>query len=967
MSLYSNDILKTHDLSKFLRDHESPKGGQVSLTAINGGRWDISDEEYPKFFDLLNDFLFVKKHAPLGLVEKRPTDGTTMILVDHDFRYPEGKVLDHDFNIDNIKTFIQSFTEAVDHFYNINKPVRFFIFLRPQAYISTKRQKDGTTRKEIKDGSHIVSPDIVLNSEAQQIIRLYLLKYGALATAYKGVDYINKDDEVYDEAVVKKNGWFFYGESKPNIPAYSLQTVYIYDPDTQTFSEDEDWETAYDQRSLMELLSIRYNLGPAWPEIPQKNEAEYKRFLESKLSISITPVTNTQLLEPTDFTGVDETPPTKEAIFNAQTLLSYLSPAQTTREHNLVRHLVMDCFNINRAEDYAKWREVGWCLHNICQSEDMFNIWIEFSNRSKKGGFTDWTKERRDWDNSWGRLNNDIRKRLNKGSLHYWAREDNLRLYEEIIRADLVEWVAQGKCRNTHNHVAQLMKAMFMNQYCVAMDSKTTEWYEYKDHMWHQLIQGIAVRRRISAEVANIVIEGRTARRKRIQDDGGEPGKDEIFKELLALEKNLYQCPFKEGVMKEAAHLFYEENFEDKLNNNPTLLGCGNCILDLKVPTGEKLPNGHPRYKVVARQGRADDYISFQMGNIPSKFEALEYIPFEKADPVIIAEIIEFFSKLFPDPEVREYVLTLASSCLIGANHEQCFYFLTGIGGNGKSKFIELMKIIFGDYGRSLNTTAMTRKRPDSGSANPDIIVLKKRRFIYSQEPDSNEPLNTSRMKQFSGEDDVDARGLFKDQCQFQIMGKIFVCCNKLPAILAMDEGTWRRIRALLFASRFVVPGDPDLNPEAHVYLRDPGLDDKIKNWRSAFFSLLVHYYETRYLVTGINKDNTPASVMNTCVDYKKTYDNFARFKEACFRVAKTRDEIVEHLQWTKIWKVYKSWYDQFGVGSGARLKEKELKERCCEVFKVPTDTKTFRGLYIFNSEEDAEEWDKEQLGQTTQ
>ena len=115
-----------------------------------------------------------------------------------------------------------------------------------------------------------------------------------------------------------------------------------------------------------------------------------------------------------------------------------------------------------------------------------------------------------------------------------------------------------------------------------------------------------------------------------------------------------------------------------------------------------------------------------------------------------------------------------------------------------------------GDYQTSLQSTVLTRKRPESGAANPDIMAAKCRRFIYLQEPDDKEPINTSRMKQFSGEDMVEARALYGDQEKFVIMGKLIMMCNKLPPVTTMDRGTWRRIRVLPFVSKFVLPDHPE-------------------------------------------------------------------------------------------------------------------------------------------------------------
>ena len=317
-------------------------------------------------------------------------------------------------------------------------------------------------------------------------------------------------------------------------------------------------------------------------------------------------------------------------------------------------------------------------------------------------------------------------------------------------------------------------------------------------------------------------------------------------------------------------------------------------------------------------------------------------------------EIMDFFTKIFPRPELREYLLTLMASCLEAANREQAYYFMTGSGGNGKSKLVELMRYTLGDYLTSLSTTALTRKRPDSGAANPDIIKVKNKRMIIMQEPDSNEPLNTSRMKQFSGEDDVEARGLFQDQETFKITGKLFMSCNKLPPIHTMDNGTWRRIRVIPFEARFVDPGDTSYDPSKYVFYKDFTLDTKLKSWRQSFFSLLVHYYETRYLRGGLNP---PPVVMQVSNQYKYNHDSFAKFFESCVR----KEPEAEEITLTKVYKAYTAWYTNLAGASGKKVSADEFKTSLQDKLNVAI-TKSIRGIKLFVSEEEAEEFDKQSI-----
>jgi phage/plasmid-associated DNA primase len=281
---------------------------------------------------------------------------------------------------------------------------------------------------------------------------------------------------------------------------------------------------------------------------------------------------------------------------------------------------------------------------------------------------------------------------------------------------------------------------------------------------------------------------------------------------------------------------------------------------------------------------------------------------------------------------------------------------MTGSGGNGKSKFVDLMTSVMGQYGGSLSTTALTRKRPESGAANPDIISIKGCRFIKTEEPDEGEPINSARMKQFSGEDLVEARGLFKDQERFKITGKIFLACNRLPPMHSMDGGTWRRIRVIPFDSKFLPHGDAMIDVSHHFYPRDDMLDEKLKQWRVPFFSLLVHYYETRYCPNGIKK--VPSVVMQASDNYKGNFDSFGKFIKARVRRDPSWDDPAT---FNKFWSSYRSWHTEENP-TGKRLTQNELKIRLNEMYQVPADGKTYLYLRLFGSDEEIEAFDAEQV-----
>ncbi len=249
-------------------------------------------------------------------------------------------------------------------------------------------------------------------------------------------------------------------------------------------------------------------------------------------------------------------------------------------------------------------------------------------------------------------------------------------------------------------------------------------------------------------------------------------------------------------------------------DTNPYLIGCANGILDLEG--------------LVFREGEVDENVTFKMGRCPD-MDAIPYIPYETVcDNPIYEEINDFFAKLFLDEEVRTYMWRLLASCLKGKNDEQEFYNWVGAGGNGKSKLAWLMQITFGDYARSLSTTVLTRKQ---SAEAPEITGIRKKRFIYMCEPDENEPLNQTMINQL---------------CT-AVMGKTFMMSN---TNLTIDGDN--NIHVVPFTSRFVYEGHPQFNPEQNIFHTDAQLEKKLPQWRTYFFSKLVHIYKTEYSTHGL-------------------------------------------------------------------------------------------------------------------
>jgi putative DNA primase/helicase len=332
------------------------------------------------------------------------------------------------------------------------------------------------------------------------------------------------------------------------------------------------------------------------------------------------------------------------------------------------------------------------------------------------------------------------------------------------------------------------------------------------------------------------------------------------------------------------------------------------------------------------------------MGGADSERGTIPYVPYDPESAEQKA-LTEFFAKIYPDKTLREYILTLYASCLEGTNKEQKFHVNTGKGSNGKSMVEILMEQTFGDYGTSISTATFTRKRPDGGAANPDIITVQKRRYIHCGEPDDDEKINTSIMKQWSGGDRIAARGLFAEQEKFSIMGKIFMSTNELPPISKTDNGTWRRMRVNPHVSMFKDPGDADIDPSKHIYEKDYHLESKLKHWRTAFLSLLVHYYNEKYLKYGLRE---PECVLSASNKYKEISDQFTNFFNAFF----VRDPTAGPVRRKEIADKFTQYKRELG-GRECELKQSVMFDRMKEMCGSSTNDREYWGIRLLSDDDD--------------
>jgi hypothetical protein len=436
------------------------------------------------------------------------------------------------------------------------------------------------------------------------------------------------DASIYDKTLVDTNGWFFYGESKASQAAYSLKHILSYNTTSGKLSHETI--TKYDSKQLIELLSIRYKLQPILTV--QQEQTDY---VDSVIqSMNIRPIA--ALVDKTAVAGAVSI--NHEQGILPMILESYNSIVSSDDEIAIAKELTLHCLSSKRAEEYDSWIKVGWCLRNIDDSNEMFETWMEFSKKSDKSSGNNIEQLRRDW------LHGTMRRVdgspcLKIGSLRLWAREDNYVKHNEIMDRDIISFITktafvfQG---GTHHHVAKMVHKLFYDVYKCTVDGRNTEWYEFRDHIWNSMPQGLLIKTTITDTIAYKVDSARHSLKHPESNDPDYENKKETYdknmKKMLKLQENLYNANFKDSVVKEAVQLFYDRDFYKKINQNIYLLGCANGILNLRDMVFDAA--GNPvRYKPTLRPGSCHDYVTLKTGVTADGKDPIDYVPYDANYP----------------------------------------------------------------------------------------------------------------------------------------------------------------------------------------------------------------------------------------------------------------------------------------------------------------------------------------------
>lgn len=463
---------------------------------------------------------------------------------------------------------------------------------------------------------------------------------------------------------------------------------------------------------------------------------------------------------------------------------------------------ILNSLSQERVDSYDGWIRVGMALKNSGYDVALWDEWSKRSAKYRAGAC------REKWNSFGERVGG-----LTIASLFYWLKQDN---YDVFVKLQGTKESIQVKIMAATN--ASIAEAFYEMNPLRYIFSRADGWFVLQpNNTWigtgsKDILSIPNILNTIRKECYDVVASMLSGMNR-----AGDETESTKYRALGDAVKRLSSASFLKATTEFLPGLYHVEGVEKKFNAQRELFAFENCVLDMK--------RGEFRGIV------PDDYISVTCG-----YDYRVALAEEK-------EVVrKFLAKIFPNDGVLEYVLRALSTCFEGYNRGEFFHVFTGLGANGKSCLVDLCKIVFGNYFRTLSVTYLTKEDDrKKDKPLPELAGAQFVRMLVSSEPEENDKFQVGMLKLLTGNDEVTFRGMYSQVVNTYVpQFKLWVLANELPRLSKYDQGIERRMRCVHFPTRFVACPNPKRENEA---LRDEGLKEKIKGdagWKYGFLGLLL-------------------------------------------------------------------------------------------------------------------------------
>ena len=545
--------------------------------------------------------------------------------------------------------------------------------------------------------------------------------------------------------------------------------------------------------------------------------------------------------------------------------------------HNIITEIckLLSIIDGDRVNNYDDWIKIGIIIYNTIGGDNGLAIYHKFSKFSDKYDEDETNKK-------YDSFQSDRDIKLTIGTLKQMAKDDDIEEYNKLytcnepikstftmLEKDIAEYV-----------ICNLLKNSFIN----TMPKPGQDFYYFNKNTW--------VRDKGGSNILHIIYNDLVKEYETFIISSTNEDEKEIANKLIKKLKG--KLCYINSIIDWIAILTYNSVFFDIVDENPDLIAFENGTYEIN--------------NKIFREGRKEDYITKTVGyNFP-----IEEDYGHKKD------IENFLIQVFPNEEVRKFVIQTQAQALCGRKTEDLIYTHTGRGGNGKSILIEILTNVFGDYFVNIPVGMLTQAN-NKGHNDPDPYMskLKGVRYAMSNEPKDGASFNDALIKNLGSQETLQYRMLYSnDVIPLKIQLKMNIYCNNKLKFNGEDKGVARRMCVIDYISRFDTIEDEVNN----VYKIDTSLTDKVKSWKQDYMRMLISLYQVEY------KHSPPKSIIDASKMYIDDNNDVLKFVGEYYEKTNNNDHFIL-LKDIKIFYQSNKQYEQ--------TKLKSLKESLEKIFNT--------------------------------
>lgn len=486
---------------------------------------------------------------------------------------------------------------------------------------------------------------------------------------------------------------------------------------------------------------------------------------------------------------------------------------------------LIDLIDTSLIDDYEHWTHIVWAMRNEGYTQQDARLISQKSPKFNEENFLSlWNRQYRG-DNP-----------LSMGTLREYAKKSQPQKYknliDDILKRNEISQVLRN-CPGTEQKIADLIDYFYKDKYVYAPGNR---WFMFDGNRWKEDFEAIYLRNDIKTIGNLFEQEAHCENIDKNFDDFPSPSestkntKNSLANKMKYNAMKMQSSTFKNGIIKEAQVKFCDHEFVDKLDTNTELLGFNNGVYDLKND--------------LFRPQKITDYISLTVG--------YDYTDEENKEAHEFVET--FLSQVFPNENVRTYVLKMFSRQLIGDSCGNYVHIHSGHNGsaaNGKSTFFEILTLALGrNYVTKfdINDIMFAKKGGVGSSAEPMKANWKGKRILYASEPDKNAQIQSQLVKDISSDETVKFRLNHGNvYYEFEPMYKIHIMCNDKPKADMNDEGVIRRLVNIEYISQFVNQNSVDESKNKFKMINNIKTIFKNNAYKLAFFKVIKSFLDPNW------------------------------------------------------------------------------------------------------------------------